>query len=434
MPEVIGTKNLEFLLDLPEGIDEVIFEGSTRSGKTCAIFQFLALEAVENPNTTIRVFRFDGSTHNATTIPTFMFVMGPEMFGLWDTAGSFNKSEKVYTFSNGSTICFDSMNEVSKLHGKESDIAFINEAMEATFEAFTQINYRCRDLKIFDYNPSLNQHFIFSKILSKARKPHGIDQQFYCLESKVAYIHSTFQDNPCLTDVQIAAIESYDPSNPDNMRNGTADAYLWAVYGKGERGRIEGRIYENYQVTEFFPEKHVCQKHGYGLDFGFSADPMALVECALYNNKLYLRELVYETDLLVTKNMSKDQIPSLEHKLEELGIGKNDEIVADCARPDSIRDLQVSGYNVIPCTKGKDSIMAGINLVKGFMCMLHIDSNNLLMEFEQYQWKQRRDGVWLQEPADKMNHLQDSIRYYAMRNLSNPKKYNVTETRKKDNH
>ena len=133
--------------------------------------------------------------------------------------------------------------------------------------------------------------------------------------------------------------------------------------------------------------------------------------------------MVYETNLLVTKNVSKPQIKSLEHELERLGIDRNAEIVADCARPDSIRDLQLSGYNIIPCTKGKASVMSGINMVKGFMCMLHIDSNNLLMEFEQYQWKRRRDGVWLQEPEDKMNHLQDAIRYYAMRNLSSPKKY-----------
>lgn len=421
MPEVIGNKNLDYLLNLTEDINEVVFEGSTRSGKTIAIFQFLILEAIENPNTIIRCFRHDGATHSSTTIPSFQFCMGPDMFDLWGKVGTFNKSEKVYSFTNGSKICFDSMNEPMKLHGKESDIAFINEAMEATFEAFTQINYRCRDLKIFDFNPSLNQHWIFSKILSKAKHVSGVGKKFMCHSSGVGYVHSTYKDNPCLTDVQVAAIESYDPDNPENVRNGTADAYLHDVYAVGKRGKVEGTIYKTYQVTEEWPERYLCQKWGYGLDFGFSADPMALAECRLYNNKLYVKEECYETDLLVTKNISKPQLKSLQHILEQKEVSKSAEIVADCARPDSIKDLEVTGYNVIPCEKGKDSILAGINILRGFQIMVHVDSNNLLMELEQYRWKRKQDGTWLQEPEDKNNHLLDGIRYWAQRNLFSAK-------------
>ena len=113
----------------------------------------------------------------------------------------------------------------------------------------------------------------------------------------------------------------------------------------------------------------------------------------------------------------------MEHRFEQLGIDRNMEIVADCARPDSIRELQISGYNVIPCEKGKDSVMAGINLLRGFMIMIHRDSNNFQMEAEQYSWKQKQDGTWLQEPKDEYNHLWDGARYWAMRNLSSPKKY-----------
>jgi len=407
MPNIEATVNFEFLLDLTDDIEYVVLEGSTRSSKTISIIQFLILEAVENPNTIVRCFRHDGSTHNSTTIPSFQFCMGPEMFNLWDSAGSFNKSEKIYTFTNGSKICFDATNEPMKLHGKESHIAWFNEVMEITWDAYTQIAYRCKDLKIFDFNPSLNQHWVFSKIMSRS--------------GGVAYRHSTYIDNPFLTDKQVAAIESYNPGDPENIRNNTADDWAWAVYGLGQRGKVEGQIFHTYQVTEEWPEKYLCNKHGYGLDFGFSADPSAFIECAFYNNKLYVRERVYETDLLISKNVSKPQIRSLVHEFEDHSIDKNAEIIADCARPDSIKDLNVSGYNVFPCTKGKDSILAGINLLKGFMIMVHRDSNNILMELEQYRWKQKQDGVWLQEPEDKYNHAIDAIRYWAMRNLSSPK-------------
>ncbi len=102
MPNIEATVNVEFLLDLTDDTEYVVLEGSTRSSKTISIIQFLILEAVENPNTIIRCFRHDGSTHSSTTIPSFQFCMGPEMFNLWDAAASFNKSEKIYSFSNSS--------------------------------------------------------------------------------------------------------------------------------------------------------------------------------------------------------------------------------------------------------------------------------------------------------------------------------------------
>jgi len=286
VPNVIGTVNLELLTELNEGTKHVVLEGSTRSGKTVAIFQFLILEAIENPGLIIRVFRFDGATHGDTTIPTFEFCMGHEMFNLWQDE-CMNKTDKVYTYSNGSKICFDSSSKTSKLHGKESDIAFFNEVTEITWGAYKQIANRCRDLKIYDFNPSVNQHWIFDKILSRSRRVHGQGKGFQCEESGVAYQHSTYVDNPCLTEVQISEIEDSDPSNPENVRNGTADQWFWDVYGLGKRGKVEGQIFTSYQVTEEWPDRHLCQKWGDGLDFGFSQDPMALVECRLYNNKLY---------------------------------------------------------------------------------------------------------------------------------------------------
>tara|TARA_R100000655_G_scaffold68255_1_gene106500 strand:+ start:29 stop:934 length:906 start_codon:yes stop_codon:yes gene_type:complete len=279
---------------------------------------------------------------------------------------------------------------------------------------------------IFDFNPSLNQHWIFDKILSRAKKVAKPGAAWYCLESGVAYIHSTYEDNPCLTEGQIKAIESYDPSNPENVRNNTANQWRWDVYGLGKRGKIEGQIFSAYQVTEEWPDRSICQKWGLALDFG-SVDPMALSECRYYNNKLYVKELVYKTDLLTTKNVSKDHIPSLQHELEFLGIDGNVEIVADCARPDLISELVVAGYNVIPCDKskinGKNSIIAGIDLLRSFMIMIHRDSNNMLMEFEQYKRKKHANGHWLEEPVDDNNHLIDGLRYWARRNLSSPKKY-----------
>lgn len=424
MPEVTGTVNLEHLLDLPESSKHVVLEGSTRSGKTIAIFQFLIIEAIENANTIIRVFRHDSTTHNSTTIPSFKLCMGPEMFNGWDSLGSFNKTEKIYTFTNGSKICFDGTSDPMKLHGKESDISWFNEVTEITWEAYKQIANRCRDLKIYDFNPSISRHWIFLKILSRSKKVHGSGKKFNCGESGISYIHSTYIDNPCLTPSQVDEIESSNPNDPENVRSGTADSWFWDVYGLGKRGKIKGAVFQetNYDISEYWPDREICQRWGFGLDFGFSDDPMALIEMRVYNNQIYMKDLVYETGLLVTKNMTKPYIPSLEHKLIELNIPKDADIVADCARPDSITELQLAGYNCIPCTKGDNSIERGINILKSYLMRPHIDSNNLITELEQYKYKKLlRDDDYTDVPEDKNNHLIDAARYWAMRNIPNQK-------------
>lgn len=400
MPEIQATQLLDDLLTNEWEI--AVLEGSSRSSKTYTILQWLILQALQRPGITIRGYRNDQTTIAKTVVPDFQAIMRFH-FRCWDS-DAWNKQEKKYTFPNGTIITFDGTMDTSKLHGLRQDIAWLNEVMEITLDAWRQIEMRTTGQVLMDFNPSISSHWVFTTILTR--------------DSGVYYQHSTYRDNPFLSARQIQAIERLEPS-PANQRQGTANEWAWRVYGKGERAGREGRIYTNYRQTDHWPDPMLCIRHGFGLDFGFSNDPSAVVECALFQDELYLRLHVYETGLLTVKPTTRATTPSIEGRMEESGIDRNQLIIADCARPDSIAELQSAGYNLAPCVKGKDSIVNGIQTLQGFTLVVHRQSQAIIEELENYTWKKHNaTGQWLDEPIDDFNHALDATRYWAMSNLS----------------
>jgi phage terminase large subunit len=397
--EIQATKLLRELMD--NEWDVAALEGSSRSSKTYSIIQFLVIKCLKIPGITIRAFRNDGTTCGKTIVQDFIHIMRWQ-FKIWDS-DCYNKQAKRYTFENGSVFYFDGCMDVNKLHGLKQDYAWLNEVMEITADAWEQIEYRTTIGVLMDWNPSISSHWVFSTVLTR--------------DKGVFYAHSTYKDNPFLADRQIAAIESREPTTA-NIRQGTANEWAWRVYGLGERAGRKGRIYTNYRQTDHWPAPEVCIRRGYGLDFGFSNDPAALIECAIWNNELYLREIVYDTGLLVTKPVSRSSIPSIEGKMEDVGVQKTELIIADCARPDSIAELQAAGWNVAACTKGKDSVLNGIQLLQGWMLVIHHQSPHIIEELENYVWKKHAaTGIPMDEPVDDYNHALDAVRYWALSNL-----------------
>ncbi len=111
----------------------------------------------------------------------------------------------------------------------------------------------------------------------------------------------------------------------------------------------------------------LCGEHdgdfvGFGIDFGFSSDPTALVALYRSNDRIYIEELLYERGL-VTKDIAD--------KLRALDITKSEEIWADSAEPRLIEELYRMGFNIKPVTKGKDSIKFGINTMKNYKIFIH---------------------------------------------------------------
>ena len=189
---------------------------------------------------------------------------------------------------------------------------------------------------------------------------------------------------------------------------------MWEVYGLGKPARLQGVIFENWDIVEGIPED--AKPLGLGLDFGYTNDPTTLTDIYMYNNEIYLDELIYEKGL---KNHSPyPDERTIVKRLQELGIGSK-EITGDSAEPKSIDEIASHGFNINGADKGPDSIKYGIDLMKGYKLHVTKRSINIQMELRKYKWAEDRNGRSLNVPIDDFNHSLDGIRYRLTKVLGN---------------
>jgi phage terminase large subunit len=207
---------------------------------------------------------------------------------------------------------------------------------------------------------------------------------------------TTYRDNPYLSKEIINAIKKLEKDNPK----------AYKIYGLGEFVANDKAIFE-FDVVDGIPveAEFVC----YGMDFGYSQDPTAIVSLWKLNNEIYITEHCYEKGMVTT---------DIANKLKELVEGR-EEIWADSAEPRLIEELKRLGYNIRPVIKGKDSINFGIQVLQNYRLKIPKQCPNLMNEFYSYEWETDRFGKQLDRPVDFNNHCIDAARYAAMMRLSN---------------
>lgn len=326
----------------------------------------------------------------------------PDFFEILDTQfhlynpSSWNKSECIYRFANGSEVSFIGLDEAQKIHGRKQDIFWINEAVEADYKDFEQLIIRTVEFGILDYNPSYESHWIYDKVIPR---------------NDCTLIHSTYKDNPFLSQDIRDEIERLEPT-PDNIKQGTADEVSWKIYGKGERAAHKGLILGKVQICKELPPQDEWKRFFYGLDFGFTNDPTSLSQIVYAHGNLYAKELLYKRGLTNIINHMNPKQPSIEKAMLDLKIPYNANIWADSAEPKSIADLQNCGWkNLRPTDKGPDSIKAGIDTILRYNFFITEDSPNAIKEKNNYKWKPDSTGEATNVPIDAWNHFWDGTRY-----------------------
>lgn len=304
----------------------------------------------------------------------------------------FNKSGYKYEFPNGSVVEFFSVDNWGKVKGSRRDILFINECNRISYETYRQLAVRTTETIFLDWNP--DNEFWYEEHIAQ--------------RDTTAEIHSTYLDNPYLDKAQIAEIES-------NRHN----EQWWRVYGLGLTGHIEGTIYRPFIQIDELPEARTRMRHCYGLDFGYSNDPTALLDVYIDEaaKKIYVDEIIYETGLLNS---------DIARLMAEAGISKTTEIFADAAEPKSVDELgrKVYRYNVKPAYK--NDMLSQIQFLQQFEIYVTTRSLNVIKESRQYKWKEDRDGNAVNEPIDAFNHAMDALRYAVFTALRKfPKTTNV---------
>jgi len=150
------------------------------------------------------------------------------------------------------------------------------------------------------------------------------------------------------------------------------------------------------------PPPHNPDEIIYGLDFGYSVNPSAVVRIYRKADEFYLEELIYENKLT-----NQD----LAMKMGNRGVARLDYVYADSAEPKSIDEINSLGFNVLPAPKGSDSVRAGIDFLRSQKIFVIEGSSNIIKEVSTYKWKVDKNDEPIPEPVKFNDHALDAIRY-----------------------
>lgn len=139
----------------------------------------------------------------------------------------------------------------------------------------------------------------------------------------------------------------------------------------------EKRIYKNWQVEEFEAPKDAI--FYFGLDFGFSRDPTVLTRMFIEGRTLYIDYEAYEI------GCETEEMPNL---LMTIPDSEDWPITADSARPETISHLKRNGFpKVRPSVKGANSVVEGIEFLRGYKIVIHPRCKKLIDDFTFYSYK-----------------------------------------------
>ena len=358
----------------------VVNQGGTSSGKTYSIMQLLFEMAMNEPDLVVTIVGQDipnlkkGAYRDAKTI-----LNQSPILQVWFPY--INESERVIRCINGSVLEFTSFKDEQDAKSGKRDVLFINECDGIAYGIYWQLDMRTRRKVFLDYNPSA-RFWVHDNVIGR---------------KNVKLIISDHRCNPFLSKEEHEKIEKIE------------DYELWKVYARGKTGKLKGLIFPEFRIVDRMPEVLECKGNWYGLDFGYTNDPTALENMRLAHGELWVDELLFEAGY---------DNPMIARVMKTNGIMRRDVVIADCAEPKSISEINSFGFNVQPSSKGPDSIKNGIQILQRYKINVTRRSTGIIQEMKRYKWKVDKNGVMLNVPIEVWNHGIDAIRYVGLKTLS----------------
>ena len=361
----VSTTATKKLLSLKKRIRGV--SGGTSASKTVSILLILIDYAQCHNNELISIVSESFPHLRRGVLRDFLNIMEGHGYFQED---KWSKTDYVYTFPTGSKIEFFSADQPGKVRGPRRDVLFINEANNISYETFTQLEVRTKKIIWLDWNPVV-EFWFYTDVKGK---------------DNVDFEILTYKDNEALDPNIVQAIES---------RQGNKN--WWKVYGEGQLGEVEGKIYKDWAIIDDIP--HEARLERYGLDFGYSNDPTAIVAIYRYNGGFILDEITYQ------KGLSNKQIADVLNNQDKALV------IADSAEPKSIDEITSYGVMIQPALKGQGSLSKGIAFVQDQRMSMTKRSLNVIKEYRNYLWQTDKDGKIINVPDVGFDHAMDAIRY-----------------------
>lgn len=295
----------------------------------------------------------------------------------------FNVTDKsIVNTINGSDFIFKGLwnNEQSIKSIEGIDIAWVEEAQtisKDSLEVLTPTVRKPSSQIIYTYNRFSEDDPIHTRLIVEGRPNTLIINTNYDIAIKYGFLPKVILDE----------IED------DKLNRPALYKHKWL----GEPSSQERKIYKDWAIVEEIP--HEARLERYGLDFGYTNDPTAIVAIYYYNGGYILDEITYQ------RGLKNNQIADiLKNQPEAI-------VIADSAEPKSIDEIREHGINIIPAVKGKDSIYNGINKVQQQRISVTKRSSNIIKEYRNYLFTTDKNGKITNEAEETFNHAMDAIRY-----------------------
>lgn len=283
---------------------------------------------------------------------------------------------------NGSDFIFKGLwnNEQSIKSIEGIDIAWVEEAQtvsERSIEVLTPTVRKPGSRIIYTYNRLLEEDPVHKRLVLEGRPNTLIINANYDIAIKYGMMPDVIK------------LEMED----DKEKRPALYKHKWL----GEPYNQERKIFKDWAIIDEIP--HEARLERYGLDFGYSNDPTAIVAVYRYNGGFILDEITYQ------KGLSNKQIADIFLNQPRALV------IADSAEPKSIDEITSYGVSIVSSQKGQGSVLQGIQYVQDQRISVTKRSNNGIKEYRNYMWQIDKEGKIINVPESGWDHFGDSARY-----------------------
>jgi hypothetical protein len=296
--------------------------------------------------------------------------------------------------------------------GRRRDLIYINEVNKVTHNKYFDISQRAKKV-IVDFNA---------------------DTKFYIHDqvNDINFIKLDFTGNEKLSIEEVRNILSYKKNgykldeNGDYILDQAGNRIIinefyankWRVYGEGEIGSTEGRIYY-WKPINYNDYLKIDVPVMYGVDWG-QVDPFAIVEAKYFDGNLYVHEINYKSENQIKQGLSGTELMQINSAKEEglvtwlfnkLGIRKDRVVVCDNNRPTKISSIFKAGWDYAVPVGNKVKLLDRIGNLNSLNIYYTHTSTNIEFEQMNYTYAKDKFGNSTEIPIDMNNHTIDAISY-----------------------
>ena len=176
--------------------------------------------------------------------------------------------------------------------------------------------------------------------------------------------------------------------------------YYWQVIEGLSPEQKRGKIFNGWQLIDEIPDEARLER--FGEDYGWFPDPACAVAIYYWNGSYIIDELAYGNYL------SNDY---LSDKIKEVPNNRTVKTIADSSEPKSIEEQKKSGVNIKGSDRAKGSVQYRIKATSQKKIFVTARSKNVWESYENFAWKEDKDGNPLNEPDHTWSHAMDAVTY-----------------------